>query len=197
MPTDYHKIAKYLMEISMMGRRKHAGLYLGGTDLPENLATHSFRAAHIGYILAKLEKADPQKTALICLIHDNAEARIGDRNFVAMQYLDIPGIEEKAYKDQVRNLPAPIAGEFLSLFREFEKSKEGIIARDADRLDRALKVKELIDNGNKQYQIWIDNTKKLLLTKSAKKVLQAIEHTLITDWWKDMGDKTCKELSEL
>jgi len=73
-----HNIAKYVYEIGQLKRVKRSGWWVAGIDNPESVAEHSFRTALLGYILASLEGADPQKTAMICLFHDMGEARIND-----------------------------------------------------------------------------------------------------------------------
>jgi len=40
----------------------------------------------IGFILAKLEGADREKVLKMCLLHDLAEARTGDANYLNQQY---------------------------------------------------------------------------------------------------------------
>jgi putative hydrolase of HD superfamily len=63
-------IAKYLYEIGYLKHLKRSGWWRMGVRDPESVAEHSYRTAVIGYVLANLEGADPEKTASICLFHD-------------------------------------------------------------------------------------------------------------------------------
>ena len=51
-------------------------------DPTDNIASHSFRAAFIGYFLAKQLKADANKVLKMCLLHDLEEIRTGDHNWI-------------------------------------------------------------------------------------------------------------------
>src|SRR5258708_18887486 len=99
---------------------KRAGWGMLGIPHPESVAEHSFRTAILGYILASLAGADPQKTATMCLFHDTAEARTGDLHRVARRYNNGNG-EELALSEQVQRLPSAIADGISSLVHEYEE----------------------------------------------------------------------------
>ncbi len=44
-------------------------------DMSDNIATHFYRVALIGWVLAKMEGANPYKTLMMCLLHDMGEVR--------------------------------------------------------------------------------------------------------------------------
>lgn len=77
---------------------------------------------------------------------------------------------------------------FAHLFEEYEdkKSKEAIIARDADMLETAFQAKEYLDLGYKACQDWINNVEKCIKTKTAKKLLKVAKKTPFTDWWRGL-----------
>lgn len=183
-----HRTSNYIFELGTLKKFKHSGTILAGVREPDSIAEHVQRSAIIGYILAKAEKANAEKTAFLCLIHDNAETRITDLHKVAKRYIQTPGAEKKAYRDQVKNLPASLAEIFYDSFMEYENktSKEGLIARDADMLETAFQAKEYLDLGYTACQDWISNVKKCLKTKSARKLLKEMEKTTFTDWWRDL-----------
>src|SRR2546423_9298993 len=99
-PDDFVKTHK---------RVKRSGWWVAGIDNPESVAEHSFRAALLGYILASLEGADPQKTAMICLFHDMGEARINDLHRVARRYINVGNREEVAFEDEAVRRPQTLA----------------------------------------------------------------------------------------
>lgn len=185
---NFEKVCDYIFELNTLKKFRHSGTKLAGVNDPDTIAEHAYRTAVIGYILAKAEKANPEKVALICLMHDNAEARITDLHKVARHYIDSKKAEKNAYKDQLQNLPTEIADLFWKNFLEYEDqtSKEGIIARDADMLETAFQAKEYLDIGHKACQDWIKNVEQCIKTKTAKKMLKAMKKKQFTDWWQGL-----------
>lgn len=185
---NFNAIANYIFELGTLKKFHHSGTKLAGVQVPDTIAEHSFRTAFIGYILATEEKANAEKVMLMCLLHDNGEARITDLHKVARRYIDSKKAEEHAFREQLQNLPPELAEKFLSYFFEYEHvtTKEGLIARDADMLETAFQAKEYLDLGYKTCQDWIDNVEKCVKTKSAKKLLKVIKKTAFTDWWRGL-----------
>lgn len=181
-------ICNYIYELGALKKFRHSGPKLMGVMQPDSIAEHAFRASIIGYILAEMEGVNPEKTALICLFHDNAEARISDLHKVARRYLDNEEAEMSAYKEQTAPLPSPMGSFFLKTFKEYEerKTKESIIARDADLLETAFQSKEYTQIGYHACQDIVDNVKTCLQTKSAKALFKEMETTKFSDWWKGL-----------
>ena len=75
--------------------------------------------------------------------------------------------------------------DIFSLHEEFQlqKSKESIVARDADLLECAYQAKEYIDCGFKDANDWLINIRKHLITKSAIELLDDLEKTSSNEWW--------------
>ena len=136
-------IAKFIFEVGTLKRLKRAWLKHEGVSNPESVADHSHRNTIIGYILAKMEKADADKVMKMCMFHDIPEVRIGDIDKVAQRYINKDEAEMQVLKDQLTTLPDNIKNEIMSVMQEFfEKStKEAIIARDADILELLFQAK--------------------------------------------------------
>lgn len=179
------KICNYIFELGTLKKFQHSGVKLAGVKDSDTIAEHVYRTSIIGYVLAKMEKADASKTALICLFHDNAECRITDLHRVARRYINTKEGETKAYKEQVSGFPPETAKELTSLFMEFEnaKTREGILARDADMLETAFQAKEYLELGYKACQDWLDNTEKVIKSKSAKSLFKTMKKTGFAEWW--------------
>ncbi len=186
--NDLANLANYIFELGTLKKFAHSGTKLAGVREPDTIAEHAHRTAILGYILAKMEKANAEKVLLICLIHDNGEARITDLHKVARRYIDSKEAEKNAFHEQTENLPQELAHEFAGLFDEFEekKSREAIIARDADMLETAFQCKEYLDLGHEACADWIQNVEKSLKTASAKKLLQTLKKNKFTDWWRGL-----------
>jgi len=173
-------IVNFLFETGMLKKTPRTGYQFLGSG-KESVAEHSFRTAIIGYILSLEEKADSQKTTLMCLFHDLHEARTGDHNYVNKKYVQID--EDKAVEDLSRDIP--FGQEIMDLTREFNQGEttESQIARDADQIDLILELKEQQDLGNRYATEWLYYAEKRLITKSAKKLTREILETDSTEWW--------------
>jgi putative hydrolase of HD superfamily len=179
-------VADFIFELGQLKREKRSGWWRANIKDPESVAEHSHRAAIVAYVLAKLENADAEKAATMCVLHDLPETRVGDASKIAQRYFSID--EAKVVKEQVASLPKDIADSITMLMDDYhnQKSKESIIARDADLLEAAFQAKEYIEQGYASCQDWINNVKKLLTTKSAKELLSQMEKSNSTEWWQGL-----------
>ena len=84
---ELESLSNFLYEMGLLKRSKRTGWLIAGVDNPESIAEHTFRTAIIGYLLARMEGADPHKTATLCLFHDTQESRIGDVPSVGKAYV--------------------------------------------------------------------------------------------------------------
>ena len=168
----YKKIVHFVFELANLKKFKHCGIKFAGIKDPDTLAEHALRASQIAYILADLEGVNPEKCAMMTLIHDNGEIRTGDQHKISRKYFDVKPFEKKAFMDQTKNLPTKTGSVFAKLYEEFDAQKtlESHIARDADMLETAFQAKEYFDNGNKTAKLWIDHVRENLKTASAKKI---------------------------
>ncbi len=187
------KIVNFLFEIGTMRKlpRIHQQVLLS-QDLSDNIATHSYRVSIIAWFLAKLEKVDPYKVVMMATLHDVKEVRSGDHNYIHKKYVKI--FESEITKDQLGDLPYD---DLLKFVREFDdrKSKEAIIAKDADLLDQMLLLREYVHQGNHEAEIWLkgkgkNNTSNIhyknLKTESAKKLGKEILSGKVSEWWENI-----------
>ncbi len=167
--------------MGMLKKTPRTGYWFLGSG-HESVAEHSFRTAVIGYILAgQVDEADSQKTVLMCLFHDLAEARTGDHNYVNKRYNKID--EKAAVKDLVRN--TFFRDEIENLINEFNQceSTEAMLAKDADQIDLIMELKQQQDLGNRYAAEWLYYAQKRLRTSHGKEMVQKILETDSTDWW--------------
>lgn len=185
---DDKRIACFLFELGMLKKIRRTGYpFLGSGG--ESIADHSFRTALIGHLLALMSGYDdPSKVAMICLVHDIAEARTGDQNYVNKQYAHID--EHKAIKDATDGLPHGGGEVYKQLWEEYQSGKTlaSRLAHDADQLDLLVELKEQQDLGNRYAPKWIHYVLKRLSTPEAKKLAEAILNTDWTAWWFENND---------
>ncbi len=181
------EIADFFYELGQLKRVKRSGFWLLGIDNPESVAEHSFRAAAIGLVLAKMEGADSSRVVEMCLFNDAHESRLNDLHKVGHRYIDFRAAETQARKEQANGLGS-IGKEILSLHEEFQdqETKEAVVARDADLLENAVQAREYVKAGYRDAQNWIENVKKVLRTESAKEILREAEKRDPNEWWKGL-----------
>ena len=160
-------------------------------DVSDTIASHSYRTAIIAWHLAKMEKADPYKTVMMALIHDMGEARTGDHNWVHKRYIKV--YEEEIDREQLGTLPF---GDLKEIADEYQKrkSKEAIIAKQADLLDQMLLLREYEWQGNKEATLWLHQAGKKegrarlkrLTLKSSRKLGEQIYKTPPSEWWENL-----------
>ncbi len=111
------KLVSFFFEIGTLRKilRSHRQTLLTD-DLSDNIASHSFRVAMIGLFLAKLEKVDPFKVIVMCLLHDLEESRAGDQNWVHKKYVKV--FEEEIREGQLK--PLPQSGDLQILSNEYQ-----------------------------------------------------------------------------
>lgn len=198
---DYKNLIKFFFESNQLTKIKRSGDFLANNPSPESIADHNFRAMIIGYILAKLEKADENKVLKTLLFHSIHETRILNLHRVASRYINTKQAEKLAFEDQLSYFSEDIKKELEQLKNEYEKesTKEAEIASDAKCLANSVAAKEAIEKGI-DMSIWIENDEKALKTDSAKNLIKELKSTNSNEWWKnlkyipkmDLGEKKFK-----
>jgi len=178
-------LANFFFEVGMLKRTPRTGFQFLGSGA-ESVAEHSFRTAIIGHALARLDgEADVGRVVQICLFHDIPEARTGDLNYVNKKYVSVD--ERRAVQDLARTLP--FGAEYEEVIAEFAagKSREALLAHDADQLEMILALKEYKDLGNRYADEWYPFAVRRLQTETARQLAETIWETDSTRWWFD-GD---------
>jgi putative hydrolase of HD superfamily len=177
------KLANFLFETRILKYTPRACSYYLKGPVKENIVEHLYFTTIIGWILAKLENVDENNVIKMCLIHDLVDTRGGPRNLIMKFYNPLPN-EQKIIKEisEDHNL------EFIpleNLFNEYfeHKTREAIVAKDADILARMLLEKECLDLGNQKAKKWLEYSFKRLETKSGKELGKALIETDSDKWW--------------
>ncbi len=185
MNTDKTKtmksIANFLFEAGILSRTPRSGFHFLGSG-HQSVAEHVHRTVFVGYALATMEKeVDMEKVMKMCLFHDLAEARTSDLNYVHQKYAES---DEKAALNDLADA-VPFGADILAIVAEMRerKTKEAILAKDADQLEWILSLKEEIDTGNIRATSWIVAAIKRLKTTSAQKLAKVIMETNSDEWW--------------
>jgi len=175
----------FFAEAGLLKRIKRSGWWVAGIKEPESVAEHSFRCAVIGYYLAHLEQVDPHKVVVMALFNDIHEARINDLHKMGHYYIDFKSAEKKVFNEQIKMLDVRVKREMAVFRAEYDgqKSKESLVARDADILECLLQAKEYLDHGHLGAKKFLTRAPAFLKTKNAKNLWRNIKNWKSDSWW--------------
>jgi len=151
-----------------------------------NLAEHHFRVFWTAMVIAQREGGvDTGKIAKMVLLHDIAESRTGDVDYLARQY--VVRNEELAIKDMLGN--TSLEKEFLEIWHEYDKreSLEAKIVKDADNLDVDMEMIEQASRGNSVAKYWRENHREThvrvtLNTETAREIFDHLRNANPDEW---------------
>ncbi|HNT29784.1 MAG TPA: HD domain-containing protein [bacterium] len=135
-----HNLLAFIADVERLKRIDRTGYALAGIPDPESVAEHSFGVVWYALLIAAAEHADRAKVLQMALLHDLAEARVGDiPQPVVDAYLgeaEKRRLERAAFNDIIAPLADGLRDELSALFEEFEAGEtlEARVVRDADRL---------------------------------------------------------------
>lgn len=176
-------IASFIFEVGLLNNFKRSGFdFLGSCN--QNISSHSFRASIIAYVLAKKLKADENKATILTLFHDIPETRTGDINYFQRKYTEKN--ETKAVED-IASIITEL-NDLVELNNEFNhgESIEAKVAQDADVLELIFTLKEELDKGNTQAEIWIKGAINRLILDDSRQIIDAALNMKSYDWWLDI-----------
>ena len=180
-------LAKIFLELGQLKRTPRSGWLLVGVEKPESVAEHSFRAALMGYYLAKEKGLDAERVTLMLLHHDIPEARIGDMHKLGARYVDVSKDEWKVVREQSERLGKFGSG-YKQLIDEFNegKTKEAKLAKEVDMLECAIQAREYTEAGYKGAENWVKVISGKLKIAECKKVLAFVKKNPVGVWWKGL-----------
>jgi len=175
------QIANLLFEVRILKDIIRSGYAFLGAG-KESIAEHSFMTAFVCFAMAKIDPdINSEKLVTMALVHDLAEARTGDLNYVEKQY-STPD-EAKAVSHLIKNIS--FGNDIKLLVDEFNsgKTKEAKLANDADQISFILELKKISDIGMKGPEKWLPFVHKRLKTDIGRQIAQSIMDTPWDEWW--------------
>lgn len=150
-----------------------------------NDVEHTFRVMWLALVIANKEKKGNQEKILkLALMHDVAESRAGDVDYLSRLYVERK--EDLAVRDIFAD--TSLEKEFIELFEENEKREtlEAKIVKDADNLDIDLELMEQRDANEGVFKFKSEARKKIipgkLFTDTAKKMFTEIYASDVNSW---------------
>lgn len=188
-------VADFLFEGRLLKKIPRSGFQFLG-DGKESVAEHCFLTTLIAYVISQLDPdVNAEKLISMCLVHDLAESRIGDLNYVQKMY--VTADEDIAVTHMTRHLSF---GNHLSgLIKEFKQksSKEAQLAHDADQLALILELKNLSDLGKTHADKWLTQVVHRLKSDIGVYLADAILNCEQDSWWlKDYNENWQNKASQ-
>lgn len=150
-----------------------------------NVAEHHFRVFWIAMAIAAHEKdVDTGKIAKMVLVHDIAESRTGEVDYISRQYTERK--EQLAMEDILEG--TSVKEEFYALWEEYEKREclEAKIVKDADNLDVDFELAEQASIGSSLQAHWQEMRQSVadrkLYTETAKQMFEQLKNANPHDW---------------
>ncbi|OQB05893.1 MAG: hypothetical protein BWY19_00672 [bacterium ADurb.Bin212] len=203
-PDENKKIMYLIQQVGtlMLMQRNHVR-NLGNITF-DTIASHCFHVAVIAYCITRMEgfsHADGMRALSVGLLHDLAEARTGDNDFVSKNYTTMD--ETRAVEDQFSGFD--FAEDLKKEIEEYEKreTKLSKCIKDADHIAQMYMEWTLSWQGNKLAEKWFKGDMihrvPALHTKSAKKLVDLIKNSDPQEWWwnqfVDKGGPNLKHLN--
>ncbi len=134
------EVRAHLLEVLKLKALPRAGWVRAGVAAPESVAAHSWGVAWLVLTLCPPE-LDRGRALAIAVVHDLAEARVGD----ITPHDGVPKTEkERLEAEAFAGLVAPLerGTELTALWREYEEAStpEGRFVKACDKLDMALQA---------------------------------------------------------
>ena len=148
----WEELLELLVAAGKLKRLKRRGWVEAGIEEPESVAEHSFRTALLAMMLADLRGLDAERAMRMALIHDLAEAMVGDltpeeKRRRGPAYLMEEG---EAMERLLSHLPKPLSDSYLSMWNELRcaGSPEAEIVIQSDRLEMCIQAMEYLEAGH-------------------------------------------------
>ena len=175
---------EFLYEIGTLRLIQRSWSRFQSTDF-QNLAEHHMRVIWIALIIAAHEKVkNTEKVVKLALMHDIAESRTGDVDYLSRQYVERN--EKLGINDMIAK--TVLEKEFLALWKEYDqkKSVEAKIVKDADNLDVDMELREHEFRGHRVVEGWKEHREKVVknrfYTQTARNLWDAIQTSNPHDW---------------
>jgi putative hydrolases of HD superfamily len=147
---DSSGVIDFLIEAGKLKKIARTGWVEVGVDYPESIADHSYRTAIIAMLLSDLNGLDSGTMICMALLHDIAEARVGDLT-PAQKNINPNWVqrENDALHSLMSLLPQELQKRYTSTMKDYSdgNSVEARLVHAADKLDMLLKAIEYDSKG--------------------------------------------------
>ena len=146
-----------------------------GVDRPESVAAHSWNMSLLVMLLAP-EDIDKSKAIELAIIHDLAEARVGD----ITPHDGVSKAEKKARETSAISSMLADRPDLLQLWHEYDEgiTPEAKFVHDIDRLDMALQATYYAQSLGLDTTEFLDSARKCIHHES----VEALINQMVQEW---------------
>jgi len=151
---------EFLFVCGRLKTEKRTGWVNHHVKLPESISDHMYRMSIISF-LVKDPTIDKEKCIKLSLLHDMAEALVGDITpWQGITKEEKHKMEKEAMKEITRSLPDAVGSELYQLWNEYESqaTAEAKLVKDFDRLDMIVQAFEYEKAQGLHLQSFFDST---------------------------------------
>lgn len=149
--SDLETFSDLFEDISRLKHKERSGWEKKDVERPrDTIASHSFGASILAWILAEKEGLDSDKVVKMTVAHDLMMSRIPDLTPEDEDYSNKRKLEENAI-EQMREEYPDETREIFDLIQEAQErgSEEAKIAKKADKLDTLIQAREYSEQTSK------------------------------------------------
>jgi putative hydrolase of HD superfamily len=173
---EFFKLVGLLKKLPRSGWKTKVGV-----ENPESVADHVFRTAVLAMVFGDLKKLDTEKMIRMALLHELQEIFIGDLIPEEKKRIPKEELRKREFKAMNRilsHLPKNMKNKYLKLWEEFEneKSEEGKVVKDLEKLELVFQALEYEKEGYKKEDLneFYDSAKSELKYPETKKIFELL-----------------------
>lgn len=175
--SSLQDFVKFLEIVGILKNIQRTGWVDVGVYQPESVADHTFRTAFLCMLYADIENLDTLQLLRMSMVHDLAEAIIGDLT-PKQKTEETKQNEETAIRDMLKLLPEPQRETFLAVWSEYQQgeTREAKAVKQLDKIEMALQATEYKKLGTptKNLQRFIKSAKDSTFWPELKRLLSCI-----------------------
>ena len=127
-------------------------------------------------IYSDIQKLDTLKVLKMSLLHDIVESITGDLTPEQITKEEKILLENKTFRDIIKQLPKEFSDDFLKIWKEFQENltAESKLVHDIDKLEMSLQAKIYEKKGFKNTKSFFDSAEKQIQNKELKEMFRKI-----------------------
>ncbi len=173
MIIDFFKTAANLKKVDRQGWVDKLSI-----DNPESVADHSYSMAIMGMVLSDLENYNSEKILKMILLHDLAEAEIGDYTPGQISAVKKNELENNAISKIFENLPESVKSQYQKIWNQYQENKtpESELVHQIDKLEMVLQAQLYEKDGysKEKLQSFIESAKQEITNPKLKELFTKI-----------------------
>ncbi len=145
-------------------------------EKPESVSDHTFSLSIMAMIYSDIQKLDTLRVLKMSLLHDIVESITGDLTPEQITKEEKILLENKTFRDIIKQLPKEFSNEFLKIWEEFQENltAESKLVHDLDKLEMALQAKIYEKKGFKNITSFFNSAEKQIQNKELKEMFRKI-----------------------